>query len=662
LVSRAALLIGLLAASPDAASQPSPRAIVETADISGLTASPDGKWLAYRVERPSTVTNRIDVDWYVVATNGASPPIALGRTGTGWWDDAGVVVGGDAQWSPDSRSLVVRALVDGQIGLWSISIPSGSFQLVAGGAGDIETFAFLPDGSLVTREGPARDAIARAEDSEREGGILVDGTVDLGQPLYRGAMVNGRPATQRFSGDWFDRAPLLAGDAREIRVRAPGTTIDRPATDEEKALVAPKPHPALFSIADLPADLRTAALQLGICTTRSGCGVRARLSWWAAGAEGGDVIALRDSDYRQSLYSWSPNARTLDPLAASDGLLSGGRYHFLPCATAARAVFCVEAKAATPPRLVRIGRDGSLAILHSPNPDPDSDGLLAETIAWQVSGSRASGVLIRPKIPGRLPLFINYYGCQGYLRGGVGDEWPLRALAAHGIAALCINMLPTGEAGPARYSQGMETVKAAIAALSERGLVDPARVGMGGLSFGSEVAIYTAIHSRLLKAVSIASVQLEPTYYWMNARPGRETFVKNIRSSWDLGAPDETPGEWRRRSAALNVARISAPVLMQLPEQEARLSVELQSRLASAMMGEMHIFPLAPHVKAEPRQKLAASQRNLDWFRFWLKGEIDPDPEKAAQYQRWSALGRTGDRASMPRTQRSTSAISIRRK
>src|SRR3546814_13345872 len=69
---------------------------------------------------------------------------------------------------------------------------------------------------------------------------------------------------------------------------------------------------------------------------------------------------------------------------------------------------------------------------------------------------------------------------------------------------------------------------------------------------------------------------------------------------------------------------------MQFPEQEARLSIELVSRLATAGIGETHIFPYAPHIKVEPRQKLAAYERNLDWFRFWLKSEIDPAPASAA--------------------------------
>jgi len=28
----------------------------------------------------------------------------------------------------------------------------------------------------------------------------------------------------------------------------------------------------------------------------------------------------------------------------------------------------------------------------------------------------------------------------------------------------------------------------------------------------------------------------------------------------------------------------------------------------------------------------------VDWFRFWLKGEEDPDPAKAGQYTRWRKM------------------------
>lgn len=661
MVSRAALCLALLVSSSPAAAQVTAREIAETADISGITASPDGKWVAYRVERPSTATNRIEVDWYLVPANGEAPPRALGRLGTAMWDDAGSVLPGDAKWSPDSRALVVRALVDGQVALWTTGPDGAGFTRIVAADGDIEAFAFGPDGSLITSEGPSRDAIARAEDAEREAGILVDGSTDLAQPLYRGASINGRPSSQRFSGDWFDRAPLLAAEPRQVALRATLLAPPRSASEEERAALVPPPHPALLMLKDLPAELRTALEAEGVCATKTGCAADLpRLSWWIPRADGGTVVALHDADYRQRLQRWLPAERKLVPLVESNGQLSGGRYYFRPCTAAGDAVFCVEAGASTPPRLVRIGADGAKSVIASPNPNPDSDGLLAETIAWQVSGSRASGILIRPKIPGRLPLFVTYYSCYGYVRGGVGDEWPLRALAAQGIAALCINAVPSKLEGPKRYQLGMEAIQAVVAELAGRGIVDPDRVGMGGLSFGSEVTMWTMMHSKLLKAASIASVQMEPAYYWFNARPGRETFADNVRKGWNVGRPDEDPAGWKRISPALNIDKIGAPLLMQLPESEARLSIELQSKLGLAGLGEMHIFPFAPHLKVEPRQKLAAYQRNLDWFRYWLKGEIDPDPAKAAQYQRWSKLG--AKPASAARTQRSTSPISIKRK
>jgi hypothetical protein len=32
----------------------------------------------------------------------------------------------------------------------------------------------------------------------------------------------------------------------------------------------------------------------------------------------------------------------------------------------------------------------------------------------------------------------------------------------------------------------------------------------------------------------------------------------------------------------------------------------------------------------------------VDWFRFWLLGQEDPDPAKAEQYKRWRAMRSPG--------------------
>jgi hypothetical protein len=69
--------------------------------------------------------------------------------------------------------------------------------------------------------------------------------------------------------------------------------------------------------------------------------------------------------------------------------------------------------------------------------------------------------------------------------------------------------------------------------------------------------------------------------------------------------------------------------------------MELYGRLSnSSTPVELHAFPDEGHFKIQPRHRLAAHRRYLDWFRYWLQGHVDPDPAKAEQYRRWDQLRR----------------------
>src|SRR3546814_10333253 len=52
----------------------------------------------------------------------------------------------------------------------------------------------------------------------------------------------------------------------------------------------------------------------------------------------------------------------------------------------------------------------------------------------------------------------------------------------------------------------------------------------------------------------------------------------------------------------------------------------------------MYVFPGELHNKWQPAHRLAVYTRNIDWFDFWLRGYVDPDPSKSEQYERWRAL------------------------
>ena len=53
---------------------------------------------------------------------------------------------------------------------------------------------------------------------------------------------------------------------------------------------------------------------------------------------------------------------------------------------------------------------------------------------------------------------------------------------------------------------------------------------------------------------------------------------------------------------------------------------------------ELFVLPAGEHVLIKPWERRASAEGNADWFRFWLKGEEDPDSAKQAQYVRWREL------------------------
>ena len=49
-------------------------------------------------------------------------------------------------------------------------------------------------------------------------------------------------------------------------------------------------------------------------------------------------------------------------------------------------------------------------------------------------------------------------------------------------------------------------------------------------------------------------------------------------------------------------------------------------------------IPDGLHPLQKPLERIASQEGNVDWFRFWLKGEEDSDPGKADQYRYWREL------------------------
>lgn len=670
-IARLALLSAAwLGSAVAAGSGPTLEEIVEVTDLSSLALSPDGQMLAFRAETPSIAANRIDLAWHVVPTDGSAPPRRIADAGEGNRPD-GTLYSEPPLWSRDGTAIYYRKVADGEVQVWRARIDGAGEDKATHEAGNVTAFALAPTADrIVVAVGPARAEIARAEEDEYSDGIRIDARIDPARGLYRAARIDGRPASDRLRGGWFEYGGLLADRPLVYRSLALGEHNSVPATPSESALLVAPARPAdvladelVLAKSDggpargtlvLAADGLTGRLSV---RRRSGATVlcndprcrRERMST-AAWLPRSDRIVFTTTGEatRQALHLWDIASGEVRSLAGGGrGRLNGGRDDLTGCALGERAAFCVAADADVPPHIVAIGYGPrSLRTLAAPNRAlADRVATRFEVLSWRSpTRRRFTGRLLRPEgSAGAAPLFVTYYVCDGYLRGGTGDEYPLRALAAHGIAALCIDRSPTVP-GPGdqveQYRIAADAVVSAVDLLAARGLVDRARVGMGGVSFGGEAALWIAVHQNLLAAAAIANSALTPTYYWFNAMPGRNVPAM-LERVWGIGDPDRDRAGWAALSPALRASDIETPLLMQLPEREFRLNIELAARPArEGGAVDLWAFAGAPHIKYEPRQKLAVYRRNLDWFRYWLKGEIDPAPDKREQYALWLSFAR----------------------
>lgn len=655
-----------------------PQRLVEVVDLSAPTISPDGRLVAFRTEQASVDRNTYDSAWYVQPMDGSTPPRRVGDGGVPLRDSAGGSITPSVAWAPDGSAIYYKAFLDGRVDVWRAAADGSGAAPVTFDPADVRAFSLSEDGrTLKYSVGATRDEVTRAEQGEYDRGIHIDESVTVGAGLFRSRFVTGRLSTQRYTGLWFDREGLmdevpdrwreidLATGARRDLPPVPAAPRDPRKTDPSILLPtlfeAAEPHgsrKAVITRADGGDRSKQSSLsQLSIAKAGQRDPIRctadpctdktiSSVQWIPGTGEVLFTVSARGTDESQSIFRWNPESGAVRQVVAAKGLVNGGRMPDMTCGIAAQALACVTAEAMVPPRLEAIDLDtGQRRTLFDPNAAlaRDLDAAISHRVlTWtDKPGVSYTGHLFvaRGQDGGKRPLFINYYHCTGFLRGGMGNEWPLASLAEAGISALCINAPTYTEDPMVRYGHAVTSVAAAVDLLSGEGLVDPRRVGMGGLSFGSEVTMWVAIHSDLLAAASVTSPSVTRTYYLMNLARGT-MFDKGLREGWGLGAPEETPDQWKRLSPAYSLDSIHAPFLFQMPEEEYLYAVDYTFPLMRRHLADVYVFPNEPHNKFQPRHLLAAYSRNLDWFRFWLQGVEDQDPAKAAQYALWNQMRR----------------------
>lgn len=304
----------------------------------------------------------------------------------------------------------------------------------------------------------------------------------------------------------------------------------------------------------------------------------------------------------------------------------------------------IEQKLDKPPVLVAASTDErTKKVVYDPNPWLAQRELgRVDAITWSVkSDLRWNGGLYYPigyAAGKRYPLVIQTHGFRkdqfsldGYARNFAG-----RALAAHGMFVLQVAE-SFGERGklivgtPEEWTTVQAGYEAAIDHLSQRGLVDPARVGIQGWSRTGPHVGYAITHSSYPFAAG-AFTSTADLGWWLYIAHG----APRSRDT-DYGAPPFGAGlgNWQKFAPSFNLDRVRTPMFMWtdgpiwgLWDWYAGLR-----RLGNPV--EYWHLPAGDHDVFTVPQRIKMGVLLVDWFRFWLKDEEDPSPEKIEQYARW---------------------------
>lgn len=629
---------------------------------SPLGISPDGRQAAFILNQADAKRNGYCRALVIIDLAGPANPrivdaggelVTITNTIRGLRTEGGFPALLTPQWSPDGKWIAFLRREKGITQLWRAPANGRGGVALTQSLTDVRDFAWSGDGSYVLfGTQPDLEAVRQKIAGEGRNGWLYD---------------------ERFVPT-FGFSPQLPGDLPlEMFTLDLATGRVRPASVPERALfddrnrLRDSTSPSAISgkgrraWTERSKDHLFAALQLWVdgpdekalrCEAPACAGGFTGLWWNTSGTE---LRFLRREGWangEMGFYRWRPGAGEPERLMTTSNILHG-------CTPAGPGLLCTSENSTTPRQLILLDPDsGRMTPVYDPNPEFSAIRLgKVERLRWKNDrGLEAWGDLVLPPDydgASRLPLIVVQYTSIGFLRGGTGDEYPIHPLAAHGFAVLSLQQPEF----VARIIPGVRTIEDLLLANNRdwaqrrsllsslltgvdqaiaKGVVDPERLGLTGLSDGATTVRFALINSDRFTASSVSSCCLDPSTV---STYGGPAFSRQMRGAGFPAHGDDAPDFWKPFSQARNAGRLNRPMLMQLADSETLLALESLTELqAAGQPVEMFVFPNEHHVKSQPAHRRAIYERNIDWFRFWLQGETDPDPGKAAQYDRWNAM------------------------
>jgi dipeptidyl aminopeptidase/acylaminoacyl peptidase len=620
--------------------------------------SPDGQWVAYVVSQLDSVRDRANSDIHMVSWDGS-------RTVQLTFSPEGE---SSPRWSPDGKYLsfvATRGESRNGAQIWLLDRAGGEARKLTDHKGGVGAYAWSPDGSRIAFVSQDPDSAASAPDTTRRTPrpIVVDryafkrdGEGYLGNRRTHVWVFDlaTKKEEQVTTGPYDDSNPAWSPDGtsllfvsergadpdREnnsdvflVEAKAGGvprrlTAFEgpdggRPAFSPDGRWVAylqgSEPQYSAYSLNKL------AVVPAGGGTPRLLTGALDRAVTDPVWTEDGKAILFLLQDDR------AVHLARVDVASGRIDRLLEGRRAVGEIAEGPRGRVAVVAGTAAQPNEVFAFEDGALRPLTRQNEAWLAGVQLGATedfTARGKDGTVVNGLLVRP--PGAasaraLPMLLRIHGGpNGQDQHGFSFEREL--FAAHGYAVIAVNYRGSAGRGAAFQkaiyadwgNKEVQDLLAAVDHMVATGVADPARLGIGGWSYGGILTNYTiATDPRFKAATSGAGSSLQTTMY------GTDQYI--FQYDTEIGPPWKNPRLWEKVSYPFfHADRIRTPTLFMGGKNDDNVPITGSEQMYQALRSlkvdtQLIVYPNQNHGITVPSYQKDRLMRYLAWYDRYLR-------------------------------------------
>ncbi|HQU52487.1 MAG TPA: S9 family peptidase [Saprospiraceae bacterium] len=654
---------------------PSFEAVLSLQSVRNATISPDGKQVVYEVTSTDWEDNRYDTELWL-SRDGATPfPLTNNAKGNS----------NNAKWSPDSQWIAYLTKKEDHTQIYAMRLAGGESFPVTNCMGDVQDFEWSPDGKkllFLLAEDKEKEKKAR---SSRFGEYAEEDAEFLLSRLWITAFEPEDWETQTWPGKiqdsvklkqktriLLDSVPytisrfLWSPDGTRVAIQhQPDPMInsffhsDIALLDPASGIVTPLIHnPSFDGLIDWSPDgqsilyqtalddstsnyYRNGELYITDLTGKKQTRVAANfdeefssMNWVENG-----IYATAYQKTRRMLWRIDPalpdevQAFITSPDRINDFSITEDGKHLAYIGSSPDQLDEIYVKAAGQPEI---------QITHNTNQISGWKVADGDVIQWaSKDGAQIEGVLMKPadyNPAKKYPLLVVIHGGPT----GISLPAPLTSYVypiTQWLAKGALVLMPNYR-GSAGYGEGFRSlnvrnlgvgdawdVLSGVDYLIERGMVDPDSMGCMGWSQGGYISAFLTTNTDRFKAISVGAGISDWMTYYVN------TDIHPFTRQYLKSTPWSDPGIYALTSPITTINQAKTPTLIQHGEFDRRVPIANGYELYQGLQDvgvpvKMMVYKGFGHGITKPKERLAATWHNWQWFGKYIWGEELSMPEK----------------------------------